>query len=61
MIELRERERRLQAQAASALLFRDADGGLEGFFRGSGFVGIDLQQNFAPQAVEKSGSHRYST
>jgi hypothetical protein len=36
------------------LLFRDGDGGLESFIRGSGFAGIDLQQNFAPQAVEKS-------
>jgi hypothetical protein len=34
LIHLGERERRLQAEAARALLLRDSDGGLERFFGG---------------------------
>ena len=51
LIELGERQRRAQAPTARALLLRDGDGGLEGFFRGGGIGGIALEQDFAAQAM----------
>ena len=52
LIELRERKRRAQFEAARALLLRDGDGGQEGFFRGRGVSRIALEQDFATSAVE---------
>ena len=52
LIELGERERRAQFEAARALPLRDGDGRLESFFRGRGVRGIALQQHFAPGPIK---------
>ena len=49
LIELGEREGREQLVAPRALLLRDCDGGLEGFF---GIGGLSLQKNVAAQTME---------
>ena len=52
LVELGERERRAQFEAARALLLRDGDGGPERFFRGRGVGRIALQQHFAARAMQ---------
>ena len=52
LVELGERERRAQFEAARALLLRDGDGGQEGFFRGRGVGGVALQQDFAARPMQ---------
>ena len=52
LIELGERERGAQSEAARALLLRDGDGGQEGFFRGRGVGGVALQQHFAARPMQ---------
>jgi hypothetical protein len=47
LIELGERKRGTQLEAARALLLCDRDGGQEGFFRGPGIARVALQQRFA--------------
>jgi hypothetical protein len=43
LIELGERKRGTQLEAARALLLCDRDGGQEGFFRGPGIARVALQ------------------
>ena len=52
LVELRERKRRAQFEAARALLLCDGDGGQERFFRGRGIGGVVLQQDFAARAMQ---------
>ena len=52
LIELGERQRRAQFEAARALLLRDGDGGQEGFLGGRGVGGIALQQDVAADAMQ---------
>ena len=52
LIELRQRERGAQAEAACPLLARDGDGGLEGFLSRRGIGGIAPEQQFATNAVK---------
>ena len=52
LVELGERKRRAQFEAACALLFRDGDGGQEGFFRRPGVGGVALQQGFAARPMQ---------
>ena len=52
LIELGQRQRRAQFEAARALLLRDGDGGQEGFFRRRGVGGIALQQHFAARPMQ---------
>ena len=52
LIGLGEREGREQLVAPRALLLRDCDGGLEGFFGGCGIGGLSLQKNVAAQTME---------
>ena len=52
LVELGERERRAQFEAARALLLRDGDGGLERFLGRRGVGGIALQQHFAADAMQ---------
>ena len=52
LIELGERQRRAQFEAARALLLRDGDGGQESFFRGRGIGGVALQQDFAARPMQ---------
>ncbi len=53
LVELRQRERRAQFEAARALLLRDGDGGQEGLFCRRGIGGVALAAGFrrAPDAV----------
>ena len=53
MVELGERKRREQAEAARALLLRDGDGGLESFLGRRRVSRVALQQDFAAQAMEE--------
>ena len=46
-VELGERKRGLQSEAARVLSVRDSDGGSEGFLGGVAGMGIVLEQNFA--------------
>ena len=52
LVELGERERRAQFEAARALLLRDGDGGLEGFLRRRGVRRVALQQHFAAHPMQ---------
>ena len=52
MIELRQRQRRAQLEAARFLLLRDGDGGEEGGFGGGGVGGVLFEEDFAANAVE---------
>ena len=52
LVELRQRQRRAQLEAARALLFRDGDGGQKSFFRRRGIGGIALQQEFAARPMQ---------
>ncbi len=54
LVELRERERRAQFEAARALLLRDGDGGQERFLRGRrvGGIVLKLKQHFAADAMQ---------
>ena len=52
LIELGERQRRAQFEAARALLLRDGDGGQEGFFRRRGVGGVALEQDFAARPMQ---------
>ena len=52
LIEFGQRQRRAQFEAARALLLRDGDGGLEGFFRGRGVGGVALEQHFAARPMQ---------
>jgi hypothetical protein len=52
LIELGERKRGTQFEAARALLFCDSDGGQEGFFRRSGVGGVALEQSFAARPMQ---------
>ena len=52
LVELGERKRRAQFEAARALLFRDGDGGQEGFFGGRGVGGVALKQDFAARPMQ---------
>src|SRR5277367_6785828 len=54
LIELGQRERGAQLEAAGLLLLRDSDGGEEGGFGGGGIGGVLFEQDFAANAV-KSG------
>ena len=52
LIELGQRKRGAQFEAARALLLRDGDGGQEGFFRRSGVGRIALEQGFASRPMQ---------
>ena len=52
LIELGERKRRAQFEAARALLLRDGERGQEGFFCRRGVGGVALQQDFAADAMQ---------
>jgi len=52
LVELGERKRRAQFEAARALPLRDGDSRLESFFGGRGIGGVALQQGFAAGPVE---------
>ena len=52
LVELGERQRGAQFEAARALLLRDSDGGQEGVFRGRGVGGVALQQHFAARPMQ---------
>ena len=52
LVELGERQRREQREAARALPLRDGDGGLEGVFGWRGVGGIALEQDFAARAMQ---------
>ena len=52
LVELGERERRAQFEAARALLLRDGDGGQECFLRGRRVGGVALQQHFAARPMQ---------
>jgi hypothetical protein len=52
LVELGERQRRAQFEAARPLVFRDGDGAPEGFLSGRGIGGLALQQHFAADAVQ---------
>ena len=52
LVELGQRQRRAQFEAARALLLRDRDGGQEGFFRRRGVGGIALEQDFAARPMQ---------
>ena len=53
LIEFRQLQRRQQAEAARALLLRDGDGGLVGFFGRGGVRGIAPKQDVATDAVQQ--------
>ena len=52
LVELGERKRGAQFEAARALLLRDRDGGQEGFFRRRGVGGVALEQDFAARPMQ---------
>ncbi len=52
VVEVGERQRGAQFETARPLLLCDADGGLEGFFRGRGAVRILVKQELAARAME---------
>ena len=52
LVELGQRQRRAQFEAARSLLLRDGDGGQEGFFRRRGVGGVALQQDFAARPMQ---------
>ena len=52
LVELGERKRGAQFEAARALLLRDGDGGQEGFFRRRGVGGVALEQDFAARPMQ---------
>ena len=52
LVQLGERQRAAQTPAAGALLFRDGEGGLEGFLSGTGTRRIALEQDLAAGPVE---------
>ena len=56
LIELGERKRRAQFEAARALLLRDRDGGQESFFRRRGVGGVALSR-ISPRARCSSASN----
>ena len=51
-IELGERQRGAQLEAAGLLLLRDGDGGEEGGFGGGGVGGVLFEEDFAADAME---------
>ena len=52
VIELGERKRRAQFEAASLLRLRDGDGGEEGLFGGGWVFGVLFEQDFAACAAD---------
>ena len=52
LIELGERQRGAQLEAAGLLLLRDGDGGEEGGFGGGGVGGVLFEEDFAANAME---------
>src|SRR5271163_1639145 len=52
LIELGERQRGAQLEAAGLLLLRDGDGGEEGGFGGGGVGGVLFEEDFAADAME---------
>src|SRR5271169_3822205 len=52
LVELGERQRGAQLEAAGLLLLRDGDGGEERGFRGGGVGGVLFDEDFAADAVE---------
>ena len=52
LVELGERDRRAEFEAAGGLLFCDGDGGLERFLRRRRVGWVTLQQHFAAGAVQ---------
>ena len=52
LVELGERQRRAQFEAARALLLRDSDGGQESVFRRRGIGGVALEQEFTARPMQ---------
>ena len=52
LIELGQRQRGAQLEAAGFLLLRNGDGGEEGGFGGGGVGGVLLEEDFAANAME---------
>ena len=52
LVELGERQRGAQLEAAGLLLLRDGDGGEEGGFGGGGVGGVLFEEDFAADAME---------
>ena len=52
LVELGERKRGAQFEAARALLLRDRDGGQESFFRRRGVGGVAFEQDFAARPMQ---------
>ena len=52
LVDLGERERGKQFEAARALLFRDGDGGLDASSAGAGLAGSRLSSDFAADAMQ---------
>ena len=52
LVEFRQRERGLEAEAAGALLARDRDGSAIGVLGAGGIFGIGFQQDVAADAVQ---------
>ena len=52
LVELGERKGGEQLAAPRALVLRDGDGGLEGFFPGREIDGVTLQQDVAAQTMK---------
>ena len=51
LVELGQRQRGAQLEAAGLLLLRDGDGGEEGGFGGAGFGGVLFEEDFAANAM----------
>ena len=60
LVELRQRQRGQQAEAARALLARDGDGGEVGLLGGRGVVGMELTQDVAADAVQQGVGPAFS-
>ena len=60
LVQFRQLQRRLQAEAARALLARNGDGGEEGLLGGRGVVGTDLQQDVAANAMQEGVGPAFS-
>jgi hypothetical protein len=56
LVQFRQLQRRLEAEAARALLARNGDGGEEGLLGGRGVLGTDLQQDVAANAMQEGVS-----
>src|SRR5271156_1874970 len=52
LVELGQRQRGAQLEAAGLLLLRDCDGGEEGGFGGGGVGGVLFEEDFAANAME---------